>query len=113
MNITHDSSFTALLDSAGRFRRISLLCNVMSSSTLGRLNGFELDAWYRDRVALIGMLLMLAHRTGAREVVTMGDALVLADSLRKGTAWSSAFVRLRRTTASGTDVEVVVWDDPL
>ncbi len=34
-----NASDAALLDSARRFRRISLVCNLMSSFTLGRLNG--------------------------------------------------------------------------
>ena len=48
------ASDAALLDSVGRFRRISLPCSVMKQLIIGPIEWIELDEWYRGRVVLIG-----------------------------------------------------------
>src|SRR3981081_1430618 len=98
-----NASDAALLDSARRFLRISLPCNLTSSSHFGPIEWVEVDEWYRRRVVLIGDA---AHagppHMGEGGCMAMEDALVLADVLCTADRLETAletYVRRRRPRA--------------
>jgi 2-polyprenyl-6-methoxyphenol hydroxylase-like FAD-dependent oxidoreductase len=98
-----NASDAALLDSARRFLRISLPCNLTSSSHFGPIEWIEVDEWYRGRVVLIGDA---AHagppHMGEGGCMAMEDALVLADVLCTADRLETAletYVRRRRPRA--------------